>query len=388
MGNWVATGNEIVADKWIEHNQKLFNRDEVWFRVFKENGGWSPIPAGAGMFGAPPQDPGVWNHKWLKGHWDEENKEELRVRPEHINKMNRAVTEWFFRRSHETGCGFELCIIATLKHTDHVGNGHIDHIIRQELLMFTDMQSKYPKAKVIASACNEWDAHHVRHDPWNRRVQFSLWGVNMWATRRGRDKLWSGQLIVDHGGRDTFDYKVGKGDDTYDWGMLHPVRGGRDWRLAPKMGPIIAACNGQPYGATESMYYVDPEDKARAEQWYRSSGWQTNPDDQMMLYGNLEKAGFSYIIIHDEKGAQSDPIWPRDETRLESRLREKFGGTTVGLRYERIIQQAYREILGRDADEGGLIAYNNAMWSGMEEWELRESMIRSPEYNKKNPEER
>jgi hypothetical protein len=108
----------------------------------------------------------------------------------------------------------------------------------------------------------------------------------------------------------------------------------------------------------------------------------------MRLYENLEDAGFSYIIVHDEKGAQSDYLWPRDETQLEARLREKFGGTTVGYRYERIIRQAYQEILDREPDEGGLIAYNNAMWQGVTEQQMRESMIRSGEYNKKNPEER
>jgi hypothetical protein len=268
-----------------------------------------------------------------------------------------------------------------------VGNGHIDHVIRVEMEMMEELRGKYPKAKVKISACNEWDAHDVRQDPWNEKERISLRMCDMWAVRRGRDRLWSGELIVDHGGRDTFEYSVGYDPERYDWGMLHPLRSGRDWTLAPNTGPIKAACNGRPYGATESMYYVDPPDVSRAEQWYRNrSGWQHNPDKQMTLYENLEEAGFTYIIVHDEKGAQCDPAWPRAETQLEARLKEKFGGTTVGLKFERILVLAYDEILGRPPDPGGLAHYNNLMWQGWTEQQVRESMIRSLEYATKNPE--
>jgi len=386
LGNWVAEGNTSKAAAWVEHNQRLFDRDEVWLRVFKENAGWGPIPAGAGMFGSPPRDPGVWDVDWLQGYWDPETLKARRVRPEHITSINRRVTEWFFRTSHETGCGFELVIVATLKHTELIGNGHIDHIIRQELIMFDELKEKYPNAKIIASACNEWDAHHLRRDPWGGTEQLSVNAVNMWAVRRGRDGYGFFELIVDHGGRNDFDYKVGSGRDTYDWGMVHPVRSGEWWK-APPTAPIVADCHGKPYGATESMYYVQYEDRVRAETWYRNrAGWQTNVEKQMTFYENLEGAGFSYIIVHDEKGAQSDVDWPRARTTLEDRLAEKFGGTTMGLKFERIIRPAYLEILDRPVDDGGLESYNRAMHQGMSKAQMEEHLLRSKEYADKNPE--
>jgi hypothetical protein len=51
-----------------------------------------------------------------------------------------------------------------------------------------------------------------------------------------------------------------------------------------------------------------------------------------------------------------------------------------------IIESAYQEILGRDADPGGLAHYNGLMNQGMSEARLRESLLRSPEFAQKNPE--
>ena len=54
--------------------------------------------------------------------------------------------------------------------------------------------------------------------------------------------------------------------------------------------------------------------------------------------------------------------------------------------FERIIVLAYKPILGRLPDEGGLAHYNDKMKNGMSEAEMRESLIRSEEYAVKNPE--
>jgi hypothetical protein len=49
------------------------------------------------------------------------------------------------------------------------------------------------------------------------------------------------------------------------------------------------------------------------------------------------------------------------------------------------IRDAYREILGREADPGGLAHYNRLMNQGLGGATLREALIRSPEYADKNP---
>jgi hypothetical protein len=53
--------------------------------------------------------------------------------------------------------------------------------------------------------------------------------------------------------------------------------------------------------------------------------------------------------------------------------------------FTRVIDLAYQRILGRPADPGGLQAYNRAMNSGLTEAQMRESLLRSPEYADKNP---
>jgi hypothetical protein len=50
-----------------------------------------------------------------------------------------------------------------------------------------------------------------------------------------------------------------------------------------------------------------------------------------------------------------------------------------------IIQQAYRDILGRDGDLAGLDSWNAAMQGGMTEASVREAFIRSAEYAAKHP---
>ena len=53
--------------------------------------------------------------------------------------------------------------------------------------------------------------------------------------------------------------------------------------------------------------------------------------------------------------------------------------------FSRVINQAYMRILERPADAGGLEAYNGLMNAGMSESQMRESLLRSQEYARKNP---
>jgi hypothetical protein len=53
--------------------------------------------------------------------------------------------------------------------------------------------------------------------------------------------------------------------------------------------------------------------------------------------------------------------------------------------FGRIITMAYMRILGRPPDTGGLENYNDLMNRGMTEAQMRESLLRSPEYASKNP---
>ena len=50
-----------------------------------------------------------------------------------------------------------------------------------------------------------------------------------------------------------------------------------------------------------------------------------------------------------------------------------------------VITLAYMRILGRPPDASGLETYNRAMNSGLTEAQMRESLLRSAEYARKNP---
>ena len=362
------------VERWIEHNQKIFGQD-VALRVFLETAGWSSCDAC--MFGSEPRDQGFWVRQQLRdGH-----------RETSVHPVGRKVLNWLFEASERTGVAFELIIDATLKHDD-IPKGEIDHVIRQVGLEMGRLSKTYPKALVIPSLRNEWNAHnqsgHTLHD------------VNMWAVRWDRDNYWPGSAkIVDPGGSNTFTYDVGPEDGKYRAGMIHPRRD-PEWYTFPdsvELKKLQRDARGMPVGFTESMYYVEREDRDRAEKWYRNrNGWTAN----WGLYQDFLEHAIplvDYSIVHDEKGAQSDSDWPRKETRVEAWAREYFqtGDSPPppppppdSLRYARIIDMAYEDILNRPADRAGLENYDQRMSSGMSEAEMRESLIRSAEYEDKN----
>lgn len=53
--------------------------------------------------------------------------------------------------------------------------------------------------------------------------------------------------------------------------------------------------------------------------------------------------------------------------------------------FTRVINLAYQRILGRPPDAGGLDNYNRLMNGGLTEAQMRESLLRSSEYARKNP---
>ncbi len=306
-GQGASSGYGIgYADRWIEHNQKIFGEDVV-LRVFLETAGWGECDDC--MFGSKPRDEGFWNREKLRdGHRETE-----------MHPVGKRVLEWLFRVSEETGVAFELIIDATLKHDD-IPKGEIDHVIRQTGIRMGELNELYPRSLIIPSMRNEIFAHNESGHTLN--------DVNMWAVRWDRDEYWNGAAkIVDHGGQNYFEYDVGPEAGKYRAGMIHPDRGDGWERFPspPQLEQLRRDARGMPVGFTESMYYVEPEDRDRANDWYRNpSGWTSNwPQYKRFLEHAIPKV--DYFIIHDEKGAQCDPNWPRPETRVEAWAREYFG---------------------------------------------------------------
>jgi hypothetical protein len=299
--------------------------------------------------------------------------------------------------------------------------GTIGHAIRQTIEEMAKLQEKYPRAAVIVNTCNEVFAHN--------QVGITLGECNQWAQRcarwvgpDGSKKIsftspgpgWEPEgmpeafIIVDEEGGDAFNYDVGPEAGKYKMGALHPQRkgaastrfGGREWWEVPPswLQKLRDDSRGQPIGATESMYFVS---RAGTEGWYGNvNGWNNDADLQLTFYENMIRPGaFNYFIVHDDIGAQTDANWAGKYpscARWEGELHE-FLGTTAGpppppppppppkrLTFAHVIAYAYREILGREPDQGGLDHYDGLMLAGMPEAQLRESLIRSGEFAAKN----
>lgn len=394
----------------IDHTQRLFDEEDIVFRVLGECGGWPFVQPGAGMFGAPARDQGIHDvasYRLLCRAGD---------RVKELTLLNRLILEELFKASETTGCVFEYVTDATLKHTDGLCNGIIDHVIRQTAVELRVLQEKYPRAAFIFSCRNEWEVlNNTGH---------TLPQVNQWANRFYRWKhadpavkpvtafespgpewtaeQWPGGFcIVDEGGSDVFSYDVGPEPGKFKLGAVHPRRKGggwvkrSDWWDVSKewMAQLRTDARGQPVGFTESMYFVS---KAGTDGWYRNrNGWNDDIALQLKFYEQCEEEhGPDLWYVHDDVGVQSDPYWNPD-SRWEAALAEFMGGVAGGgppppppgpkqVTYALVIAYAFREILGREPDRGGLESYDAAMRAGLSEANMRESLLRSREFAEKN----
>lgn len=404
-----------VADKWIEHNQELFGREDVVLAVFNEEGDWSPCSGDPPtcMFGQVPRDQRLNKNGDLVGIWDIEHLRELSRRGERVRDLtalNKNMIEYAFQKSHETGCIFDWVVDATLKHTDGISNDLISHVIRQTAAFMRAMQALYPNAAFFFRTRNEWNAHD----------NITVDEVNLWATRFYRWKnvtsgitrqsfkspgaafeaeQWpEGFCIVDPGGGNFFTYDVGPEPGKYKAGAFHQDRHrgrpGDTWidPITPdELDRMRRDARGMPLMNTENMYMVS---LAGSEGWYRGpDGWNNDIDKQIRFYSNNVPL-VPYFCVHDDIGKKANADWnttPKGK-RWEDALREFFGGNAPGpgpdpeptLLYARIINQAYDSILGRVADPGGLAHYNQQMLEGRTEASVREELIRSQEYENKN----
>ena len=393
-------------------------------RVFLETAAWSPCETGAEanngkpdqcMFGSEPRDQGFWRGSDWNEQKEQTNRDQLRdgVRQRSLDPVGEKVIEWFYKTSQETGMAFELIINATTK-GDRIPTGEIDHIIRQAAVFMGEvMEPKYPDALVIPNYMNEWTAHWAV--PGGRAAALKL--VNAWAVRTHRDNYFphsDAAIMVDGGGANTFDYDVGSGDGEYRSGMIHPERGGDEWKTFPRaadMARLRRDARGQPVGANESMYYISANgrnEKPDTRSWYRPGGRTSNLGDYIefltwQLDPNAVRDGYDYFIIHDDKGTQANKCWPSCMTEIDRWIQTNLGnGGTVPppvdppppeeqiLYYDGLIEFGYEVVLRREPGQEGLDVYNEWFRKCMEVPE-RECMTpfldvlaRSDEYESKH----
>lgn len=380
------------AREWVDFNQSL---GVMGCRGLLETQGWAKCESGAQiddgkpdncMFGSEPRDQGFWDVQALRNGG----------RPTALTGIGQATLRWFFETSQETGFMFELVIVATLKH-DGVSVEQQQHVIRQTLVAMRELQKEFPQALILANVINEHDAH----SDWDVG---GVNGVNMLAVRNDRWKNEAGQtrvsltspgpgfepeqwaggpVIVDGGGSNRISYEVGPEAGRFRGAFVHPTRD-ESWHIWPDPQErewMVRDARGMPWGATESMFSVDPEDEARASGWYRGgAGDRWTPDcnryksflDHIKNESFPERnaatgvvtPGIAYFVAHDEKGVQSDVDWPRAETCFERWAKTNLEGTDTPpppekqLYYDPIIDGTYKLVLARPADPGGLEAYN------------------------------
>jgi len=408
MAARVGLGQHAHVKDFISFCQEWLGQ-ELIFYTWLENGGWGNVEAGKGMFGSPPRDPGMWDVDFIKNRlWDGD--EALRIKPKHLKKIYLDTIEWFFKNSETLGCSFMLGIIATLKHTDGIGNGHIDHAIATTLQFAEEMQDKYPKANVLMHACNEWDASHHRNTPAGkeRLTIGGAKGINMWAERRADQDYFkrpNNYLMVDHGGRDSVEFEVSRAKRIFDSLMIHPVRknAGRDWKGPPKRRPLLDAAHGMPLYNSENMYFITRPDTIG---WYRNSaGYNLSLDDQMKMYSHWE-GFYDAAHFHADWIMQTDHNWPGGK-KLEAFLKrtaEMFGsgngppppppppGVDPLAENRPYVRHVYKWVFGRDpinekkwpAPDSGLEYYNRMINEGeIQIWELPYLLAQGDEGKKK-----
>ena len=358
-------------------------------RVLLESAGWADSERGqpdngkpATMFGGESRDKGTWNVEQLRNGG----------RPTQMHGVARNSLEWYYSTSEETGFIFEVVIIATLKHDD-VDVGTQTHVVRQTLAEARVLQGRYPRAKVVLSAINEWNAHSA----------WTIQQVNMLAVRAARCKHPDGRtevvnecspgfepeqfpgapLIVDGGGGNTFSFDVGAEPGKFRLGAVHPDRGD-GWEKFPtptQQATLVRDSRGQPWAITEFMYLCEPGEAARTgrgatcRDWYGVGGWTTDTAKYASMLAHLGEIKAPYVVLHDECGVGSILGWPVADCWLDRWSRENLPGAhdppvdpppdvppvpppTAMLYYDEIIELGYQTILRRPADPEGLDVYN------------------------------
>lgn len=413
--NDIPGGALNVAKQWVEHNQEIFGREDVVLVVFGEEGGWNPCPGEptpSCMFGQEPRDQGAWNIVQLQNLAARNS----RVKREHFTNINLKTIEFAFKVSHETGCIFEWCVDATLKHDTGLNVGSIDHIVRQTASYMRELQAKYTQAAFVLRPRNEWKAH--------QGFPVTLKNVNMWATRMYRWKKgeetrvsfsspgdgWVAEqwpevfLIVDRGGGNTVAEDIGPEPGKYKMANIHIARKGEgwDWRdPVPQIGQLRTDARGQPVGSNENMFGVSMEGTL---DWYRNVNGRNvvftrkGLEDQMLFYSNNVPI-FDYFCVHDDIGKKANAAWNPD-TKFEAALAEFFGGSVVvpppteSFRYAAQIQDDWDLILGhplkdeatmRSRNEAYRLFYEEGDAHGMSKAQHQDLLLRSDEFKKKNP---
>ncbi len=246
---------------------------------------------------------------------------------------------------------------------------------------------------LLHDAMNEWEN---TSDRWDRSQLANT--ARRWHERGDKNEI----LLISESGQPANVYtpplRSESGNAGYEGPTPHPPRSDSDAGKWDATGDIIRRTWPKELcDVNESQLGLREEDRAF---WVpQIPKWEGLGSTNMKRWRRMHEnyvINEIYTTFHNMRGM--DTFWPFTvQTIVEATIRAITGGagsipvppveppTTTNFRYEDIIVAAFQQMLERDPDQIGLMAYNEGMTRGMTEAEMRESILRSDEFNDKNP---
>jgi len=347
-----------IQDRWFE---RVTKQGFHGIRMFGETSGWEGDHP---WFSHYPTSRAVWPYPQLR------NGDRPRNLTMHMQHMICNIIE----RLEKHGLICEYTTDATLKHDD-VDAGTIGHCIRQTAMFFQAIEAGDPHNIIHPDVKNRYHALigkpipiiHELHNEWGAHNQagLTLAELNMQFVRHrrlkdGEPEQWPRGIIgVSDGGGNEVYWNIGRPDGA-DYVALHPKRGG-DWWEQTNLEQRYASSHPRYYN--ESKHYCSPEEYA---EWVGSAFSHGSSTDNLNNYKHFMDEtmnnGISFCV-HDLVGMGSG-YYPDGSEAPLSPLEKTFGEVmppTETLIYETAIRAAYRTVLKREVDAGGLNNYSTLL---------------------------
>ena len=368
---YYLNGNRNAARDWLDRIQEQgFDGP----RVFGENQDWSGGPFyGLEQFTPRAQAfPESYSGAFSKLPLVSGYKEAVRQLIEDLNAR------------HMVG---EFCCIATVKGRD---TEWTEHGLNRFAQMFRELLGSQNNSPLIFETVNEVDAHS--------KVDSSQWpNLGLRWRRVGTDEAhhnFPGSVVgISAGGK----WEPGFDDLSYTHRNIHPPRGEKWYLGRDKVESITVTietlknkngANSRPLAFNETVHYMTPEQwdywVPRIPKW---AGLSTMDNNKLARWtDDVLKAGVS-VCAHDLIGQMTDPYAPI--SRMEEDWAEILGGSVAPpepephFAYGHIVEKAYQDVLLREVDPSGLESWNGFLANGGTEAQLREILMRSPEFKER-----
>jgi hypothetical protein len=286
---------------------------------------------------------------------------------------------------------FFRCVDTNNFDLDHLGH-ETNHELTDKVGAAFDRIVKPIRGWWTHETHNEWDAHSKpswEMSDMDRAAALAEVNNQLRRHHEKEDHWPEGEVGVSHGGRDSIEYRVGPplGCDVI---RIHPSRSGNWSEVGNRFKHLES--HGQHIYMNETKHFIDPD-----YWWTIDQGWfrlgSSTKDVARILRFEQECLAKGYSFCRHGLVDMACGMWVDGDVyvdmALDARERATGGGSPPPppppkYKYLVPVDLAYRQLLGRPADPGGLAHYDALMESGMTEADMREQLIRSQEYEDKN----